>query len=360
MFLVLLFTINEIKYTPGQQNYLWIFIPLVIFCIVSSSISFLMGVNPDLSRIIQLAGTTIAFLTVPRFIKNNKSIEFLLIGLTIGGILCFIMILANFNLEMYESQTYQNVKAGLSPTTWNANTMGTLAIIWVVLAWWGAKRIFQSDFLKQFARVSAIILALIPFVMLTRTAAFTLLIIILYMMLAQHKNIFLILFIIIFSLSIWSFYSVKLPDAFKEALSDANIDKGSSVSSRAFLRHTAFQGLLDHPFGIGFGNEVQYFKKELGHGMTHNIFLSAYLELGVLGGTLFLISILFWPWKFARITRITSLACHARYFLVLSLSLAFIGLFMPGFFFEKPGIHVHIVFFGVLGLMERNEIAPCY
>jgi len=46
---------------------------------------------------------------------------------------------------------------------------------------------------------------------------------------------------------------------------------------------------------------------------------------------------------------------HAKYMLSLAIGLTFIGFAMPGFYFEKPGAFAHIIFFSLLGLMEREK-----
>ena len=49
MLIIQFFTVNVNKFTPSQRSYRHIFIPLVLFCIFSFSISFMMGPpNPRL------------------------------------------------------------------------------------------------------------------------------------------------------------------------------------------------------------------------------------------------------------------------------------------------------------------------
>jgi len=352
--LVILFFLpaGEWHYTKIQQNYFVIFIPLVGICILSAFVAFLLGVIPSLYRVAQLTGITVTFFTIPIFLRNEQCVKALLWGLMLGGIV-YIGSFFNKLIEMQmQLEHYREFKELLHAETWNANTVGNMAITWSAFSFMAANAIFKSKPMRFFFTVNGIFFALIPFIVFTRGAAIGLMTIMcIILFLKRDKWTFIGIFLLLLMIVILYIYIIPY-QVYEGAFSDLERD----TSLRFHLQELAIKGIQENPLGIGFGNEYDYLDNIIGIVSTHNVFLSSYLELGFLGGTVFLLSVLFWPWQFGKIIRLNQdISEISKYLFALSLGILVMGLAAPGFYFEKPGSPVFAVFLGIIGWLERQQ-----
>jgi O-antigen ligase len=355
MFIVLLFSRDKISYTPAQRTYLMIFISLVIYAVVSSYIHSLKGSDPYLYRIAQLLGVTMAFFVIPHFIKDTQSLKILIVGMIIGGIICLVSQANILFLDISTASKYQQIKAGISPQTWNANTLGTFCVIWFVMAAWGIESVSRLRSIRLTFMVAAIIFAAVPFIGFQRTAGMAIIILLTILLIFRANFKFTLIMTTIIAISFYFIATSIYPEIYEQAIYNLSPTQGASFEDRLFLWRAAFYGLTENPFGVGYGYEHDYFLSAVGGGMAHNVFLSAYLELGIIGGSIYLLSFIFWPFLFIHIIRNNALmSISANYMFSLSIALIFLGFGMPGFYFEKPGI-IFAIWFGVMGLMQRNH-----
>lgn len=339
------------QYTPGQKKYILILLPLIAFCFLSAFVSFLGGTIPSLYRLAQLVGITATFAALPLFIRDDTGVKALLLGMVAGGL---VYLASNFSMILlagYEPRYYRELKEVLSPETWNPNTIGNMAVTWATFAFLGASSVFRSRWLKLLFLLAGAVFAVIPFFLFTRGATIGITLI-LTLILLLRKDKYSLLALLLMAFIAWNIYGgLYSPKVAEEAVVDLERDMGL----RFFMYEAAFKGLLEHPLGIGFGNEPAFLYDAIRYYSSHNVFLASYLELGLFGGTLFLVSIFFFPWVFARLlNKEGNRTGVAAYLFSLSVGLIVMGLAAPGFYFEKPGSPVFAVFLGLLGWLERK------
>jgi O-antigen ligase len=140
-----------------------------------------------------------------------------------------------------------------------------------------------------------------------------------------------------------------------EDATSVNVATGEGFSHRFDRWGMALQGIQTQPFvGHGFGQELTYLTLIGGEGRAHDAYLAVWLELGLGGLLLFLVTI----FQFVRAGFILygnpRFQLHGTLILALILALALDSLGLPTLYWEKlPTIALSLAV-ALVGLCERD------
>jgi O-antigen ligase len=146
----------------------------------------------------------------------------------------------------------------------------------------------------------------------------------------------------------------RQPQLMEDATS-VNVSTGEGFSHRFDRWGMAFQGIQKRPFlGHGFGQELPYLTLIGSEGRAHDAYLAVWLELGLGGLLLFLITI----FQFARagFVLFRSFGSQAQGALILALifTLCLDSIGLPTLYWEKLPTIALALAIAVVGLCERN------
>ena len=345
--------------SPGQRKvFTWQGLFLAA-CLLSVAVQLGRGDSPGTYETAKLIGCAAILLTLPRLVQSERRLLFFISGLICGGIALVIQMLIRLGSSSSNAYTnIQELKSAATFTTWNGNTIGQAAVLFVFAAGLGAV-IFPEGHGKRFLWLcSAMGFALVPAWMFVRGTSLSLAAgFILFFCLARRWKLALLFVMVCLAVFLYLRSSER---RLEEDATQVNLTTGEGLSHRFERWDVAFQGIRAKPtFGHGFGQEWNYLSPLGSEGRAHNAYLTAWLELG-LGGLLLFLAATF---QFVR----TGLSLYKdprfrlRGALILSLTaaLGIDSLGLPTLYWEKlPTIALALAIV-VIGVSERkaSEIA---
>ena len=292
------------RFTKSQLKFLKLATLFAVFCLLSLCVTLILDLPFDSYPLFRMLGCMLILITLTTVLKSSKTIKWLGWGLAFGGSLIILQIIIRwYGIVGITSMEYSHqMKKALRFGTWNPNASSLYAIMFAFImalisyemsgikkkAFWLVAGVFSLIPLFLFSRgaMAGIGVAWLVFILLARQNR-------------PAKAVVVLLFVgMIMYLSI---YESKL---IRSAIR-INFSTGEGLSRHDIMWRTALDLIANSPLiGHGFGQEVRLFGMRLSTGgMAHNVFLSVFVEGGLLGLLLFI-----WPlgylgcrlWRFAH------------------------------------------------------------
>jgi O-antigen ligase len=357
--LLLVFLARVILWNPAstsrRQNniYLWqgIFLGL---CLLSIAVESLQGSRPGAYETAKMAGCVAILLVLPRLLQTEKRLRFFVAGLMCGGIALVIQIRMHLGESTPNSiANFQELKGVGTFSTWNPNTIGQAALLLVFGAGLGAILFSKTLANKILWPCLAMGFALVPATLFVRGTTLSIAAGFVAFLLMGRRWKSVLLFAAACLCAVL-YVHARNPQLMEDATS-VNVATGEGFSHRFDRWGMALQGIQTQPFvGHGFGQELTYLTLIGGEGRAHDAYLAVWLELGLGGLLLFLVTI----FQFVRAGFILygnpRFQLHGTLILALILALALDSLGLPTLYWEKlPTIALSLAV-ALVGLCERD------
>jgi O-antigen ligase len=359
--LIFIFLVRTILWTPApptqkQKN---IFVWQAIFfvaCALSIVVETALGNPPGAYECAKMAGCVVILLVLPRLIQSERRLQFFLCGLMCGGVALVFQI----RIHLGDSSSanivnFQELKSAATFSTWNPNTMGQVAILFVFGAGLGAILFSKSPVSRILWAGLAMGFALVPALVFVRGTTLSIAAgFVLFLALSRRWKWVLVFAAVCVCALLY--LHARQPELMEDATS-VNLSTGEGFSHRFDRWGMAIQGIQTQPIiGHGFGQELPYLMLIGSEGRAHDAYLAVWLELGLGGLLLFLILI----FQFVRagfvLFRNFGYQDQGTMILALIFTLCLDSLGLPTLYWEKlPTIALSLAI-AVVGLCERNVL----
>jgi O-antigen ligase len=357
--LILIFLVRSILWTAPSfsENQKNIFKWQAIFftlCILSIAVESAMGNPPGAYEPAKMAGCAVIFLVLPRLLQSVRRFQFFITGLMCGGIALVLQIRMHLGDNSSTNiANFQELKSAATFSTWNPNTIGQAAILFVFGAGLGAVLFSKTSASRIVWAVLVTGFALVPAAVFVRGTTLSIVVgIVMYLILLRRwKWVLAFAAVCICALLL---IHARQPELMEDATS-VNVSTGEGFSHRFDRWGMAFQAIEAKPvIGQGFGQELPYLLLIGSEGRAHDAYLAVWLELG-LGGLLLFLTVIF---QFVRsglsLFRNIRFHSHGALLLALILTLCLDSVALPTLYWEKlPTIALSLAL-AVVGLCERE------
>ena len=301
-----------------------------------------------------MAGCVVILLVLPRLMQSQRRLQFFLCGLICGGIALIFQIRMHLgDSSSANIENFQQLKSAATFSTWNPNTLGQAAILFVFGAGLGAILFSKSPLSRILWASLAMGFALVPALVFVRGTTLSIAAgFVLFLILSRRWKWGLVFAAVCVCALLY--LHARQPELMEDATS-VNVSTGEGFSHRFDRWGMAFQGIQTQPIiGHGFGQELQYLMLIGSEGRAHDAYLAVWLELG-LGGLLIFLIVIF---QFVRagFTLFRDIGSHEQGALILALifTLCLDSIGLPTLYWEKlPTIALSLAI-TVVGLCERN------
>lgn len=269
------------------RRVLWAWWLFAALCVISLVATFFSGARVDWYPVSKMAGTVALLVALTYYVKTPDLLHWLCRGLLAASMLLIVQLAWRYQeiIGATDLSAYHTFKGAMGFGTWNPNTLGMFAIPLSFGAWlgWTMER---PGPLRPVWLASAMVCAAIPVFILARGPSIAMLagwLTCLYVARFIRLRMLLVFAGVLLFGYAWLRYS-------EMGASATNIDvrTGQGFSGRYAMWATAWGLFLERPFlGWGFTREVFLFKEELGKGVSHSVYLSVLVELGLIGFLLY-------------------------------------------------------------------------
>jgi O-antigen ligase len=357
--LILLFLVRTILWTPAppsqkQKNiFMWQSI-FFVACVLSIAVETSLGTPPGAYEAAKMAGCVVILLVLPRLMQSQRRLQFFLCGLICGGIALIFQIRMHLgDSSSANIENFQQLKSAATFSTWNPNTLGQAAILFVFGAGLGAILFSKSPLSRILWASLAMGFALVPALVFVRGTTLSIAAgFVLFLILSRRWKWGLVFAAVCVCALLY--LHARQPELMEDATS-VNVSTGEGFSHRFDRWGMALQGIQTQPIiGHGFGQELPYLMLIGSEGRAHDAYLAVWLELG-LGGLLIFLIVIF---QFVRagFTLFRDIGSHEQGALILALifTLCLDSIGLPTLYWEKlPTIALSLAI-TVVGLCERN------
>jgi O-antigen ligase len=359
--LILLFLVRTILWTPAppSQNQKNICMWQTIFfvaCVLSIAVETSLGTPPGAYEAVKMAGCVVILLILPRLLQSERRLQFFICGLMSGGIALVFQIRMHLgDSSSANIANFQELKSAATFSTWNPNTMGQAAILLVFGAGLGAILFSKSPVSRILWAGLAMGFTLVPALVFVRGTTLSIAAgFVLFLILARRWKWVLVFAAVCVCALLY--LHARQPQLMEDAAS-INVSTGEGFSHRFDRWGMAIQGIRTQPIiGHGFGQELPYLMLIGSEGRAHDAYLAVWLELGLGGLLLFLISIV--HFVRAGFVLFRKFESHEQGAIILALifTLCLDSIGLPTLYWEKlPTIALSLAI-AVVGLCERNVL----
>lgn len=340
--------------SENQKNiFKWQVVFLTV-CILSIAVELSLGNPPGPYEPAKMAGCAVIFLVLPRLLQSPRRLQFFICGLMCGGMALVLQIRmhlgdsANANIA-----NFQELKSAATFSTWNPNTMGQAAMLFVFGAGLGALLFSKSHASRMVCAGLAMGFALVPALVFVRGTTLSIVAGILTFLILFRQWKWVLGFALICICALL-FIHARQPELMEDATS-VNVSTGEGFSHRFDRWGMAFQAIAAKPIlGQGFGQELPYLLLIGSEGRAHDAYLAVWLELGAGGLALFLTVIFQFVRSGLFLYRHTRFHAYGALILALVLTMCLDSVALPTLYWEKlPTIALSLAF-AVVGLCERD------
>lgn len=357
--LILIFLVRSILWTApalseNQKNIFKWQAMFFTLCVLSIVVEFVLGNPPGAYEPAKMAGCAVIFLVLPRLLQSERRFQFFISGLMCGGIALVLQIRMHLGDNSSANiANFQELKSAATFSTWNPNTIGQAAILFVFGAGLGAILFSKSSVSKMMWAALAIGFALVPAMVFVRGTTLSIVVGIAMFLILSRQWKWVLAFAAVCICALLLIHA-RQPELMEDATS-VNVSTGEGFSHRFDRWGMAFQAIESKPLiGQGFGQELPYLLLIGSEGRAHDAYLAVWLELGV-GGLLLFLAVIF---QFARsglgLFRNIRFHWHGALILALILTLCLDSIGLPTLYWEKlPTIALSLAL-AVVGLCERD------
>lgn len=272
-----------------KTTFLWQSIFLGV-CVVSLAVEMAQGSPPLAYDAARMTGCAAILGVLPRVAQSQKRLRYFAAGLMCAGVALAIQVHMHLGGNGTAAANFQQLKSAATFDTWNPNTIGQAAILlvfgaglgwitsnaiaWTRVIWFGLAAGFALLPAAVFVRASSVSIA----------AGFLLFLV----LLRRWKMLLLFTAICLLAILVLK----KMDGQFVQSATAVNITTGEGLSDRFSRWEMALQAIRQKPFtGHGFGQELCYLTRIGSEGVSHNDYLTVWLELGFGGLLIFLFMI---------------------------------------------------------------------
>ena len=272
----------RIRFTARQITVLFWATLFFALCVSSALIGAAAGQTPNGNDVLRLLGCGALMLVMPALAHSWRRLSFVVVGLTIGGVILIIQIA--WRLSHSSATSYgnaQDLKAAAGFITWNPNTLGQAALLLVFAAGIAALMARRRSLCTLYVAL-ATIFAVMPMALLIRGSAIAASVgYVGFLALTKRWKLLLVAATLGF-IGVGYWYSM-VGDAVSAA-TQVDLSTGDGLSHRYDTWHTAIEAISASPLlGYGFGQELTV-AAGLGRELrSHNTLLSVWIELGLTG-----------------------------------------------------------------------------
>lgn len=324
-------------------------------CLLSMVVETAKGTQPGGYEVAKMAGCAAILLALPRLLQSERRLQFFVAGLMCAGIAVAIQIhqhLGDSTLGGFAN--FQELKSAATFTTWNPNTIGQAAILFVFAAGLGGIIFSKAGANKILWPGLAMGFALMPALVFVRGTALSIAAgFVLYMCMLRRWR-WLLVFGAACLCAILYLHS-RDPQLMKDA-SSVNVATGEGFSHRFDRWGMAWHGIEKQPWlGQGFGQELPYLTLIGSEGRAHDAYLAVWLELGLGGLLLFLAMVAQFFRSGWQLYRNLMFRERGALMLALAFTLCLDSVGLPTLYWEKlPAIALSVAV-AVVGICEGNE-----
>jgi O-antigen ligase len=325
-----------------------------IFCISSIAVESAMGNPPGAYEPAKMAGCAVILFVLPRLLQSERRLQFFVSGVMCGGIALVLQIRMHLgDTAAANVANFQELKSAATFSTWNPNTMGQAAILFVFGAGLGTLLFSKSGFSKLLWAGLAMGFAVVPALVFVRGTTLSIAGGIVTFLLLSRRWKWVLVFAAVCVCALLILHA-RQPDLMEDATS-VNLSTGEGLSHRFDRWSMAFQAIEAQPvIGQGFGQELPSLLLIGSEGRAHDAYLAVWLELG-LGGLLLFLTVIF---QFVRsglvLFRTTRFRSQGALVLALILTLCLDSIGLPTLYWEKLPTIALAVALAVVGLCERD------
>jgi O-antigen ligase len=293
--LLILFLARMILWSPAPLSrsqraiFMWQMIFLGV-CIFSIAVESAQGSPPQAYDAAKMAGCAAIFLVLPRVVQSETRLRFLVAGLVCGGIALAIQVRQHLDANGATVANFQQLKSAATFDTWNPNTVGQAAILLVFAAGLGWI-VFSGSLVHKILWPSlAAGFALLPAFVFVRGSSLSIAsgLILFLCLLRRWKSLLVFAAICLCVVLYLNTYQRQL----LEEASTLNVSTGEGFSHRFDRWDMAVEAIRSRPLtGHGFGQELAYLTEIGSEGRAHDDILTVWVELGLGGLILFVITI---------------------------------------------------------------------
>jgi O-antigen ligase len=251
---------------------------------------------------------------------------------------------------------FQELKSAATFSTWNPNTIGQAAILFVFGAAIGAI-LFSKSSMGKFAWAAlAFGFTLVPAMVFVRGTTLSIVAGIVMFLILSRQWKWMLAFAAVCACALM-FIHAQQPDLMEDATS-VNVSTGEGFSHRFDRWGMAFQAIEAKPvIGQGFGQELPYLLLIGSEGRAHDAYLAVWLELGVGGLLLFLMVIFQFTRAASILFRRVRFRSQGALILALILTLCLDSIALPTLYWEKLPTIALSLGLALVGLCER-DVSP--
>jgi len=334
-----------------------VFLAVCVFSIVLESAQ---GNPPEAYDAARTAGCAVIVFVLTRVVQSEKRLRFLVAGLVCAGISLAIQVRQHLDANSARAfANFQQFKGAATFTTWNPNTIGQAAILLVFAAGLGwithsgtrASRIFWPSVAMGFALVPALVF--VRGSTLSIAAGF----ILFFCLLRRWKSALVFAAVCLCAV----LYLNSQHRQLLEGAATMDVVTGEGFSDRFNRWDMAVQAIQAKPLtGQGFGQEFAYLTQIGSEGVAHNDYLTVWLELGLGGLLLFVVTI----FQFARsgwlLYGIPRFQEQGALIIAMTFTLCLDSLGLPTLYWEKlPTIALSLAA-ALVGLCEKNDLETVF
>lgn len=358
--LIVVFLARAILWTPvspspSQKRILTWHGLLLLACLLSIAVECAQGVPPSGYDAARMAGCAAILGVLPLLVDSERRLRFLVTGLACGGVALVIQVHEHLGeIASNGVANFQQWKSAAAFDTWNPNTIGQAALLFVFAASLGGIVFSRGTASRLMWGCLAAGFTLLPALVFVRGTTVSIVAgLFLFLCLMRRWRWALVLAAAGLSLLLFLRSSQY---AFLQDATTVNLATGQGLSERFDRWGMAFQAIHKHPYrGEGFGQELDYLTQIGSEGRAHNAYLTVWLELGFGGLLLFLAAIFQFVHAGFSLYKNPPFRSRAALILALILALCLDSLGLPTLYWEKlPTIALSLAI-AVIGLCERNN-----
>jgi O-antigen ligase len=357
--LILIFLVRSILWaapalSQSQKNIFKWQAMFFTLCVLSIAVELALGNPPGAYEPVKMAGCAVILFVLPRVLQSQRRFQFFICGLMCGGIALVLQIRMHLGDSASANiANFQELKSAATFSTWNPNTIGQAAMLFVFGAGLGAILFSKSSGSKIMWAGLAMGFALVPALVFVRGTTLSIVVGIAMFLILSRRWKWVLAFGAVCICALL-FIHARQPELMEDATS-VNVSTGEGFSHRFDRWGMAFQAIESKAMiGQGFGQELPYLLLIGSEGRAHDAYLAVWLELGLGGLLLFLAAIFQFVRSGLFLFRNIRFHSHGALILALILTLCLDSIGLPTLYWEKlPTIALSLAL-AVVGLCERD------
>ncbi len=283
----------------SQKKVLAAWSSLAVYCVLSAVLSTAIGSGQDRHfwyMNLRMVGGMALMISTVMLASDREKLRWLCLGICIGGLLLAVQLVQRFQevgavsepwSQMVENRPFHDFKRRMGFETWNPNTTGLTALTFAFAAMMGWA-LSEGRARRSWWIAAAVVFSMLPIVVFSRGSTIAMAVgWSVFFITSKRTRAKLILPLLLLAVVAW-LWLTQYSGSMGRAAWDIDVTTGEGFSGRYRMWSTAWTLFLERPaLGHGFGSEGGLFIKILGRGMSHSSYLSAMVELGLLGALLY-------------------------------------------------------------------------